>query len=696
MIKRPRGRKLIRITATIVVVVASLLFFYTLVGSIKPQADTPLPANISKKVFTSRQVGFNQNETPVDGITIDGSGQLDSGDDLIRVIFQDSSGKDYLVLEQNGIYSPSKTFNFQNFGEETTYLSKVSPTLLRIEKTAGAKITISKINLIRLSSGQSTVQKIINTIGINIEANTNTTVASLGAQQKKLRDSLESEKIKNLNVYLEKNGKKWRAKETQISSATFAEKEKLFGSPLPNLAGLEYYASGVFDFGVGQSIDKASSSSFPSSFDWRNRNGQSYVTPVKEQGTGCYSCWAFTSITELESALSLKSNKIQNLDLSEQWGICTTSNGCDGGSDEIYDYLAKSNIGNNIPIDSVLPYASKDNRNGICPNPLTNSDNGVKISDFRYYYKGALSDGSQTSNFGYFDKSGYHPEQLTLSETWIKEKLIKYGPLYAGLDYSLFDSSAQTYYGHAVLLVGWNTDSQGKTVWIAKNSWGTSWGQQGYLNSYISDLNSSIKAVGYLIDPYFTKADNTVNCVDNDKDGYYSWGISPTKPSSCPSNIPAQEDCDDSSAALGPFDSSYNCVKLAGAAAPTPTQTSTASSSASVTAQAIASVAISPIATATSTISNPAVPAVPAKPTATATTTPTITATISAANFATDSSTKIYSVLSSTPKKYDSPYSNQNEFIVSGVKSGPSFFIILAVAIISSSAVLFYLRDKKN
>jgi len=45
----------------------------------------------------------------------------------------------------------------------------------------------------------------------------------------------------------------------------------------------------------------------------------------------------------------------------------------------------------------------------------------------------------------------------------------------------LDDKSCGTQIDHAITSVGYDTDASGKKYWIVKNSWGTSWGANGYI-----------------------------------------------------------------------------------------------------------------------------------------------------------------------------------------------------------------------
>ena len=100
--------------------------------------------------------------------------------------------------------------------------------------------------------------------------------------------------------------------------------------------------------------------------------------------------------------------------------------------------------------------------------------------------------------------------------------IIDYGPISGGI-YS---------WSHAMTLVGYGKDTaDGETFWIFKNSWGD-WGDHGYgyIKVKISDIgwtHALLHPVVSLLTPY------KINCFDYDGDGYYNWGISKDKPTSC-------------------------------------------------------------------------------------------------------------------------------------------------------------------
>lgn len=195
--------------------------------------------------------------------------------------------------------------------------------------------------------------------------------------------------------------------------------------------------------------------STPSSFDWRDKG---VVSSVKDQGE-CGCCWAFSAVANIESLYAMQYNKI--LDLSEEQLLdCDLSNdGCDGGiMDEAYKYIK--------------------NAGGL-----------MSEADYRY---------TQNKDTCKFKKSraivrvtGWKSAGSTNEET-IKKMLINTGPLAVAVN----ADNMQNYQGgiidesdsicpssninHAILLVGYGEDN-GIKYWIAKNSWGENWGENGYL-----------------------------------------------------------------------------------------------------------------------------------------------------------------------------------------------------------------------
>jgi len=197
----------------------------------------------------------------------------------------------------------------------------------------------------------------------------------------------------------------------------------------------------------------------PDSWDWR-ANGT--VTGVKDQAQ-CGSCWAFGTIGMVEGTNMIVNGNLTSL--SEQDLVdCAKSNnkwpndGCNGGrSDWASAYIQAKGI----DTESSYPYKAKD---GSCKQT---SPTAAMLTNFT---------------------------TLTKSEQVLKDTVYQFGPVAVAIDVT--DSFANYKSGvwqdssckngemdldHCVLVVGYGTDS-GKDYWIVKNSWGTTWGNKGYIN----------------------------------------------------------------------------------------------------------------------------------------------------------------------------------------------------------------------
>jgi C1A family cysteine protease len=217
----------------------------------------------------------------------------------------------------------------------------------------------------------------------------------------------------------------------------------------------------------------ASVQTLPSSYDWRALNG---VTPIKNQGN-CGSCWAFSTVGPMESQILLQ-NGLQNgnpVVLSEQYLVSCNLDGwnCNGGWFAHDYHMDESGQDNNAP-GAVL--ASADPYTGTNSSCMATYNHPYRLSSWAYV-------GS---------------EEAVPTIDAIKQAIYTYGPLSAGVyagpkfqAYSsgVFNTNESGTINHAIVLVGWN-DNPG--YWILRNSWGTSWGQAGYMY-----IGYGISQVGY-------------------------------------------------------------------------------------------------------------------------------------------------------------------------------------------------------
>ncbi|KAJ9454511.1 Cruzipain [Diplonema papillatum] len=190
--------------------------------------------------------------------------------------------------------------------------------------------------------------------------------------------------------------------------------------------------------------------------DWRAKGA---VTHVKNQGQ-CGSCWSFSATGNVEGQWQIANNTLSSL--SEQMFVsCDPVDlGCDGGlMDQAWQWVITHHNGK-IVTESAYPYTSSAGVAGTCK-WHSNMTVGAVIKD--------------------------HKIVATTEEemaAWVSAN----GPLSIAVDAS---QGWQTYSGgimttcfgrsidHAVLIVGFTRE-----YWIVKNSWGPTWGENGYIRLF--------------------------------------------------------------------------------------------------------------------------------------------------------------------------------------------------------------------
>jgi len=234
-----------------------------------------------------------------------------------------------------------------------------------------------------------------------------------------------------------------------LSDWTAEEKTRLLG--LKNMARPQRAPESEIFYGTGVGI--------PTSVNWVTAGK---VNPIQDQGQ-CGSCWAFSAAAAMESAHAIFHTTLYKL--SEQNLVSCSSLqgnlGCNGGL-----YSNAWNYAKNKPLESEAnyPYTSgTTQKTGSC---LYDSTKGIG---------GIVSHTTVgTTTTAIMTAIAQQPQSVSIEADTAYFQSYTSGVLTNA-------TKCGTNLDHAVVAVGYGTDATAGGYYLVRNSWGTSWGESGYV-----------------------------------------------------------------------------------------------------------------------------------------------------------------------------------------------------------------------
>jgi cathepsin C len=205
-------------------------------------------------------------------------------------------------------------------------------------------------------------------------------------------------------------------------------------------------------------------------FDWRNKDGSNYLTPVVTQGD-CGSCYTISTIHMLTARNKIRAGSTAEPDFSVSFPLyCSEYNqGCDGG----YGFLmSKWNEDVGLVPSSCLPFSTGG---GSCAVAQGCDLGSKRYRAHNHHYVGGYYGGSDAES--------------------IRQELVEKGPLVMSFepkeDFMYYKNGVYKsvpgkihqeweQVDHAVLLVGYGVEKTQQAYWTLQNSWGNDWGEDGF------------------------------------------------------------------------------------------------------------------------------------------------------------------------------------------------------------------------
>jgi len=219
-------------------------------------------------------------------------------------------------------------------------------------------------------------------------------------------------------------------------------------------------------------------SELPESWDWRKggdtKDGRiNLTTPPRNQHIPqyCGACWAFSSSSALSDRIKmLRGGKWPDVVLSPQMLVNCGPGSCSGGNSHmVYKWMHEKD---GVTDETCQPYQAKTmscSAEHICKDCQHNGKCHAIENPAKY----------KVEQYGF-----------VRGEHQMMAEIMKRGPISCrqAVTKSFFnykggvfrDTTGDTKPRHATSIIGWGQTPKGEKYWIARNSWGTYWGESGY------------------------------------------------------------------------------------------------------------------------------------------------------------------------------------------------------------------------
>ena len=193
--------------------------------------------------------------------------------------------------------------------------------------------------------------------------------------------------------------------------------------------------------------------------DWREKGA---VTPVRHQGS-CGSCWAYSTAGNIEGLWAAAGNPLAAVSIQQLTSCVSENHGCNGGlMDKAFEWIITKRRGE-VVTEEAYPYEAGNGRNPPC-RPDSEVDKMPVAATIGGYYA------------------------IQKSEDAIADVVLSAGPVAAAVDATSFQmyrggvitNCVSSQINHGILVVGFDTQHV-PPYWVIKNSWGTMWGDNGYV-----------------------------------------------------------------------------------------------------------------------------------------------------------------------------------------------------------------------